>query len=86
MSNQDDFSTAVRRAIEANRKIEAIKLLREERGIGLKEAKSIIDREMVEYRQANPESARGTSNRGLSSVVSFVVLAAILYFIFNKFT
>ena len=86
MSNQDDFSTAVRRAIEANRKIEAIKLLREERGIGLKEAKTIIDREMAEYRQANPESARATSNRGLTFVISFVVLAAILYFIFNKFT
>jgi hypothetical protein len=40
----ESLSIEVRDAVEGGRKIEAIKLLREERGIGLKEAKEAVDR------------------------------------------
>ncbi len=39
-----DFSKAVLSAVDEGRKITAIKLLREERGLGLKDAKQAIDR------------------------------------------
>ncbi len=39
-----DFSKAVLSAVDEGRKITAIKLLREERGLGLKDAKQTIDR------------------------------------------
>lgn len=53
MPESSDLSPDVMRAIESGRKIEAIKLLRAERGIDLKEAKTIIDQEIVDHRAAN---------------------------------
>ncbi len=43
-STKTQFSEAVLGALNQGRKITAIKLLREERGLGLKEAKQTIDR------------------------------------------
>ena len=51
----DDLSNETRYAIEAGKKIEAIKLLRAERGIGLKEAKDAVDRLFLEHA---PEGTR----------------------------
>ena len=42
----DGLTPQVRAAIAANRKIEAIKLYREETGAGLREAKEFIEAEM----------------------------------------
>ncbi|NOR19801.1 MAG: hypothetical protein GQ538_06895 [Xanthomonadales bacterium] len=84
MIENSELPPGIIRAIEAGRKIEAIKLLRTERGIDLKEAKTIIDHEMAAYRKANPE-AEGKANSGsMSMVVVFIVLAGILYFVFGK--
>ena len=84
MMENSDLSPDIMRAIEAGRKIEAIKLLRAERGIDLKEAKTIIDHEMAAYRKANPGAEGQANSGGLSMVVVFVVLAGILYFVFAK--
>lgn len=80
-----EMSSEIIRAIESGRKIDAIKLLRAERGINLKAAKTIIDREVAAHRQANPQYQERTSSSGLSAIIAFVVLVAILYFIFTKF-
>lgn len=43
-SGGDELPTEVRRLAEAGNRIHAIKLLREQRGLGLKEAKDLLDR------------------------------------------
>ncbi len=45
------LSFAVQKAVRENRKLEAIRLLREERGIGLLEAKHIVDTQVAAHRQ-----------------------------------
>ena len=85
MAENFELSAEIVQAIESGRKIDAIKLLRAERGIDLKAAKTIIDQEVAAYRQANPQYKERSSSGGLSTIVAFVVLAAILYFAFTKF-
>jgi hypothetical protein len=85
MTESSELSPDVMQAIEAGRKIDAIKLLRAERGIDLKEAKDVIDQAVATYREANPEYEERSSSGGLSSIIGFVVLAAILYYVFTKF-
>ena len=77
MTGNMGMSAEVLDAIGKNRKIEAIKLLREERGIGLKEAKEIVDR----YIEAQPPAASspaGNADSGLGRIVlvAFVLIAA----------
>lgn len=43
MSEQTELSAQVLQALQQGRTVEAIKLLREERGIGLKEARALVD-------------------------------------------
>ena len=78
-----DFPEEVKQAIHQNRKIEAIKLLREHAGIGLKEAKHRVDA----YARAHPdlikaaEPAAGSLN--LLLVIAAAVLAYGIYMIFK---
>ena len=83
MNENNEISPEVMRAIESGRKIEAIKLLRAERGIDLKEAKTIIDQEVEIYRKANPDSTGRTTSGSWLPIISFVVLVAIIYFVFK---
>ncbi len=46
----DDLTAELRRRLQANQKIEAIKLYRERTGASLREAKDIIDRLEKEMR------------------------------------
>ena len=74
-------------ALHAGRKIEAIKQLRELSGLGLKEAKEIIDRLEAELRAAQPErfakSAKGQTGCALLLMIFLLVDAVILFFIFR---
>ena len=85
MMENSELSPEIIRAIEAGRKIDAIKQLRAERGIDLKEAKTIIDQEVAAYRQANPNYEERTRSGGFSTIIAFVMLAAILYFVFTEY-
>ena len=51
MNPESELPEDVLAAIHENRKIEAIKLLREHRNIGLKEAKEIVDAYAAEHPQ-----------------------------------
>jgi hypothetical protein len=76
------FSPAVQEAMRRNRKIDAIKLLREEQKIGLKEAKDIIDAHFAEYRNLHaPRRGAGESGSGrnLLLLVAFLAAAYGLY-------
>jgi hypothetical protein len=80
------FSPAVQDAMRRNRKIDAIKFLREERKIGLKEAKDIIDAHFAEYRNTHtPRRGAGESGAGRHLFLLVALLAAAygLYRLFN---
>ena len=82
MVTDQKLPEAVMQAVRAGRKIEAIKLLREEHGIGLKEAKQIIDREVAAYRRANPNAPTAQQSSSLPLIVVVVIVAAALYWHF----
>jgi len=77
-----DLPDTVVSAIRANRKIEAIKILRDERGLGLKEAKH----EVEAYMRANPSAVPPPSPLRLSGanpLVMLVILALAGYLIYR---
>jgi len=76
------YSQAVLRAIDAGRKIDAIKLLREETGLGLKEAKQEIDQLAIIRR---PESATLPEQGGAGAVVIIAVVGLVLFAVYRFF-
>ena len=69
------YSDRVREAVTSGRKIEAIKLLRAETGMGLKEAKHAV--EELERSLGLPPAKTGCS--GVTSLVALVVAALLVY-------
>jgi len=69
------YSDKVREAVTSGRKIEAIKLLRAETGMGLKEAKHAV--EELERSLGLPPARTGCS--GPVTLVGLVVAALIFY-------
>jgi hypothetical protein len=82
MDSELELSAQVRNAIHAGRKIDAIKLLRKERGLGLKEAKDIVDA----YTMANPQLVvqRGSSG-GTGAIMVVLAIAAAAYAAYRFF-
>jgi len=70
-----EYSDRVREAVTARRKIEAIKLLREETGMGLKDAKHAV--EELERSLGLPPASAGCS--GPISMIGLVVAAVLVY-------
>ena len=78
MNASSELPTDVIAAIQANRKIEAIKLLREARGIGLREAKEAVDA----YIKANPHleiDKRAGSRSPMSPLILFLLIGTAAY-------
>lgn len=76
MSESPQLPAEVVNAIHAGRKIEAIKLLREARGLGLKDAKHAVDA----YIRENPSAQQPrSSGGGLVIIVAIVLLGYALY-------
>ena len=80
MDHREDLPPQVMHALKAGRKIEAIKLLREARGIGLAEAKDAVDRASVERSHpAHSHRAAAKNDSGMGRLLLvFVVLGAFL--------
>lgn len=82
---QFSVSDEVLAAVDAGRKIEAIKILREESGLGLKDAKQVIDA-VTRERRSDPVIAAGmVEEGGAESVIKMIVVIAIIlgaYFYF----
>jgi len=74
------LSLAVIALLQQGRKIEAIKLLREERHIGLKEAKDIVDEYCLQHPELIPASHSGKS---FSTILSIVVAIALIVYWFT---
>ena len=76
MSSTPELSAEVIEAIRANRKIEAIKRLREETGLGLKEAKDAVEAWARQNPQLIPDAPRSESSVGRVVLVAAVLAAA----------
>lgn len=74
MNSTTDLPTEVINAIQAGHKIEAIKLLRDARGLGLKEAKHAVDA----YLRAHPSLRPPKSGSGGFGFVVFLLALAFL--------
>ncbi len=84
MTDSNELPADVIAAIRANRKIEAIKLLREARGLGLKEAKHAVEA----YIRDNPDavdSAPGLEESGVNPLLVLVILAILGYLAYRFF-
>ncbi len=78
------ISDRVLDAIDQGRKVEAIKILREETGLGLKEAKEIVD--SIDNKR-HPERAslpvEGGAGGMIKLIVTIIVLIAAYFFFFG---
>ena len=82
--SEEKLSEAVMQAVRSGHTIQAIKQLRTEKGIGLKEAKEIIDREVDAYRLANPNAPMVPESTQWPKVVVVVLIAVALYWYLTK--
>lgn len=83
--NDLEISDQVIAAIDAGRKIEAIKTLREETGLGLKEAKDVVD-SLVRAKRGESAGAPGmVEEGGAAGMIKMIVVIAVVlgvYFFF----
>lgn len=79
------YSDEILVAVDAGRKIEAIKRLREDTGLGLKEAKDAIDA-LARERQGKPAVAANMAEEGgAGGAIKLVVVIAIVLAIYFYF-
>jgi ribosomal protein L7/L12 len=74
MQTDTDLPTDVVEAIQANRKIDAIKRLREHRGVGLKEAKQEIEG----YILGHPQPSSSQAPKAESSAGRLILIAILI--------
>ena len=79
MNENEKLSASVMEAVRSGHTIQAIKRLRAEKGLGLKEAKHIIDREIDAYRLANPNVTLRQKSSLLPIVIVVVFIVGALY-------
>lgn len=72
-------ASAIEAAILSGRKIEAIKLYREQTGLGLAESKTAIDQLEAELRRSAPERFARPSGRGCTATVATLLLVVGLF-------
>lgn len=85
MNTEIEMPEDVVAEIKANRKVTAIKLLRKHLGVGLKEAKEIVD----EYMEQNPSASTlktPETDTGIGRIVILVIGVGIIYGIYKFFT
>ena len=80
----EKLSEPIMQAVRSGHTIQAIKRLRTEKGLGLKEAKEIIDREIDAYRLANPHAPMAPESTAWPKVVVVAVIATALYWYLMK--
>lgn len=79
MTTGTGLSEPVMQAIRSGRTIHAIKLLREETGLGLKEAKDVVDREAAAYREAHPHVPMTEERSPWGRIVLIAAVGALLF-------
>lgn len=85
MNDEIELPEEVLKALHRKRKIEAIKLLREERGIGLKEAKEAVDGYLATDAGVAMRSPSKTDS-GIGRLVLVCFLFAVGYVVYRFLT
>jgi hypothetical protein len=85
MNTEIELPADVIAEIHANRKVTAIKLLRVHQGIGLKEAKELVDAYMNKH-PSSPRSGVQESKGGLGRMLLFILGVVVIYGIYRYFT
>ncbi|WP_409079661.1 ribosomal protein L7/L12 [Pseudomonas sp. SG20056] len=80
-----DLPVEVAAALERGQKIEAIKLLRELRGIGLKEAKDVVDGYVPARRAGGVSVVQSGGHGGIFWLLGLVVLGVAVAWLFGAF-
>lgn len=74
-------------AIENGKKVDAIKKLREIRGIGLKESKELVDLYSVQNKPKNSSpNSHSKTNSKLGAKIGFIILLGAIGYIAYKLT
>ena len=81
---EQKLSEPVMQAVRSGHTIRAIKQLRQETGLGLKEAKHIIDREIAAYRRSNPNAQINQEASKWPRVVAAILIAVAIYWFFTR--
>jgi hypothetical protein len=76
----------VLRAIQDGRKFEAIKLLREATGLGLANAKVLVDRAARHQPAKAAHAALGESDRGFPRLLKSLLVAILLFAVYRYFS
>src|SRR2546430_9508505 len=71
-------ATKIREFVFAGRKIEAIKLLRDVSGLGLAEAKTMVEKLEAELRQSSPEKFTAKAGSGCTVRVSVFLMGVLI--------
>ena len=85
MNTEIELPADVIAEIQANRKVTAIKLLRSHQGIGLKEAKEIVD----DYMGTHPSSSRPgapESEGGVGRLLILILGVGLIFGVYRYFT
>jgi len=83
--NDLEISDQVIAAIDAGRKIEAIKTLREETGLGLKEAKDVVDGLVRAKRGESAGSPGMVEEGGAGGMIKMLVVIAVVLGVYFYF-
>lgn len=81
----NELPPEVIRAITLGRKIEAIKLLRDGTGLGLANAKVLVDRAALRYAQLKPKMPAMTEESSTGRLLAMMLVLAVVFAIYRYF-
>ena len=82
MDSEAELPEDVIAEIQANRKVNAIKLLRKHRGVDLKEAKEIVDSYLAEN-PSTPSSRAPETDTGIGRIIILAVGVGAIYGVYR---
>ena len=81
---EQKLSESVMQSVRSGHTIRALKQLRLETGLGLKDAKHIIDREIAAYRLSNPNAQMNREGSKWPIVIVGILIAVAIYWYFTQ--
>lgn len=85
MNTEIELPADVIAEIDGNRKVNAIKLLRAHLGVGLKEAKELVDAYTDEH-PASPASGAQESEGSFGRILLLIIGVGVIYALYRYFT
>ncbi len=73
-ADSDEMPTEALVALRSGRKVEAIRIVHEQTGMGLAEAKSLVDRAAGDFAPETPQKAASSEDTGLLRLLAALVV------------